>query len=354
MSNRLRPHRRTRLGLEPLDAREVPAALVDLTTRGAEGAANGALFRQSDAHPTGSGVIHSFLRVQATAVEQGYNTDARPLQLNENKSPTFTRSLRVADVPTVWVDGVAYREFLLDINQKSSAPLLSLDELRLYVGGAPNLTGYDAGAKTLAGLSPVYDMDGGGDVTVKMDYRLNPGSGGGDVTVLVPDAALGAGGYVYLYSKFGGSWGGNAGFEEWAVRAGGSAAPPTTTPPPAGPASLSGAVYLDADGRHTIDGGDQPLGGIVINLINSAGTVVGTTTSAPDGTYSFTNMAPDTYRLQMIVPGLNYGTMYPEVGLSAGVADGEVDPTWSATNKIQLNAGDAGTGYNFGLYEQGM
>jgi hypothetical protein len=351
MSNRLRPGRRTRLGLEPLDARDVPAVLVDLTTRGAEGAANGALFRQSDAQPTGSGLIHSFLRVQSRGVEQGFNTDARPLQLDENKSPTFTRSLAAADVPVVWVNGVAYREFLLDINQKSSAPLLSLDELRLYVGGAPNLTGYDAAAKTLAGLTPVYDLDGAGDATVKMDYRLNPGSGGGDITVLVPDAGFRSGGYVYLYSKFGGSWGGNAGFEEWAVRAGAGSSQP---PPAPAPASLSGTVYLDSNGDHTIDGGDGPLAGIVIRLVDAGGAVVATTTSAADGTYSFTDLAAGTYRVEMMVPGLTYGTMFPDVGAVAGVQDGHVDPTWAAVDTIQLNAGDAGTGYNFGLWEDGM
>ena len=88
-------------------------------------------------------------------MERGFNTDARPLYLNQNRSPQFTRSIRLGDVPVVIVDGIAYREFLLDINQKSSSPLLSLDELRLYVGSAPDLTGYDAVANTLAGLSPV-------------------------------------------------------------------------------------------------------------------------------------------------------------------------------------------------------
>jgi hypothetical protein len=247
---------------------------------------------------------------------------------------------------------VAYREFLLDINQKSSAPLLSLDELRLYVGGAPNLTGYDAATKTLAGLTPVYDMDGAGDTTVKIDYRLNPGSGGGDVTVLVPDADFGAGDYLYLYSKFGGSWGGNAGFEEWAVRAGGGSTP--QQPPPAtGPAGLSGKVVLDANGNHNIDGSDQGLGGIVINLFDAGGGLARSTTTAPDGTYSFANLAPDTYRVEMVVPEMGYADMFPQVGLSGGNRDGDVDQTWAAINNVQLNAGDALTGYNFGLYVTG-
>jgi len=339
MSARLRPT------LELLEAREVPAALVDLTYRGAEGAANGALFRQTDAQPTGSGVIHSFLRVHGSGVEQGHNTDARPLLLDENKSPTFTRSLALADVPVVRVNNVAYREFLLDINQKSSAPLLSLDELRLYVGGRPDLSGYSAATRTLAGLPAVYDMDAGGDVTVKMDYRLNPGSGGGDVTVLIPSAVFaGAGGYVYLYSKFGETWGGNAGFEEWAVRAG------VQQPP----ISLSGRVLLDANGDHTIDPNDTPLSGIVVNLYDLAGNRVATTVSGPDGTYAFSDLSPGTYTVLMVVPSPNYVTMYPDVGGVAGTPVGNVEMTWAGVTQIQLQPGDEATGYNLGLWDTGL
>src|SRR5262245_21293305 len=122
-----------------LDALEDRLALstVDLTAAGANGAINGALFQQCDAQPTGTGYIRSFVRVQGAnagaSVEHGYNTDARPLQFDENNSPQFTRSLRLGDVPLTSNGGTLYREFLLDINQKSSAPLLSLAELRIYV-----------------------------------------------------------------------------------------------------------------------------------------------------------------------------------------------------------------------------
>src|SRR5438105_1072651 len=50
-----------RLSVQLLEDRAVPSATlpdVDLTTRGAFGAINGALFCQSDAHPTGSGTIN--------------------------------------------------------------------------------------------------------------------------------------------------------------------------------------------------------------------------------------------------------------------------------------------------------
>ena len=93
--------------------------MLDLTAYGAEATANGAILQQTDAQPTGTGNIRSFVRIQGLCgVEQGYNTDARPLQFNEKKSPQFTRSLTLGDVPIVVVNGTAYREFLLDINER--------------------------------------------------------------------------------------------------------------------------------------------------------------------------------------------------------------------------------------------
>jgi len=272
-----------RLRLEALEVRDVPSAtLVDLTTRGSAGEVNGAMFKQDDTQPTGSGVIHSFLRIQGAAsknvTQEGFNTDARPLQFDENKSPTFTHALHLGDVPEVFVNGAMYRVFLLDVNQKSSQPLLSLDQVRLYVGDAPNLTGYNASTHQLAGLDPVYDLDAGGDSWVKLDYRLNSGSGSGDMLMLVPESAFagaGANSYVYLYSKFGEHFAGNAGFQEWAPGHGN------------GTGSISGTV-------------NNALGGVVSNQIvyldlNNNGVLddsdVYTITDA-NGHYVFDNLPP--------------------------------------------------------------
>src|SRR4051812_2312785 len=114
-------HGEARPQIEHLEDRSVPA-VVDLTHHGAIDSANGAIFRQYDAQPTGTGVINSFVRIQTpnakSTVQQGYNTDHRPVQFDENPSPQFTRLLRLDDVPEVDIGGVKYREFLLDINQK--------------------------------------------------------------------------------------------------------------------------------------------------------------------------------------------------------------------------------------------
>jgi SdrD B-like domain len=349
-----------RANLDVLDERIVPSAVVvDLTARGSTGSANEAILQQCDAQPTGTGVIQSFVRVQANGVEQGYNTESRPLQFDENKSPQFTRSITLGAVPVVTVNNVAYRQFLLDINQKASASLLSLDELRLYVGATPNLTGYNATTKTLAGLTPLFDLDGGGDVTVKMDYRLNAGSGAGDIFVLVPDAAFAgqpSSGYVYLFSKFGVTFGGNSGFEEWSVRSN-----PRAEHPPAQLASLSGTVYFDANGNGVRDansGGsfidEHGLGGVTITLqgVNDLGeTVVLTTTTDGDGNYSFTGLRPGVYSLIETQPiGFDDGS--ETVGL---FADGSTVGSGLVSNDrffdIQLHGVD-GLGYLFGEITQ--
>lgn len=332
------------LTLQALDERAVPATLVDLTTRGSEGIANGAIFRQDDAHPTGTGVIRSFLRVQATGVEQGYNTDARPLQLNENSSPQFTRSLQLGQVPVINVKGVEYREFLLDINQKSSSSLLTLDELRIYIGTSGNLRGYDAATKTLAGMNPRFDLDANGDATVTMDYRLNPGSGGGDVLVLIPNAVFAgssASQFVYLYSKFGAGVGAgaNSGFEEWAVRT------PSASCEPAKTTSLSGRVYVESDGVSGFTAGDLPLAGVKIQLLDANGLVVNSVLTGADGTYSFTNVIAGTYTLleDPVEPYFDFASVAGSVNTQTrGTYNGP-----NSTSQISLYAGDIGVGYDF-------
>src|SRR4051812_9726612 len=134
-----------RLKLEALEERALMSAnpTLDLTTRGSSGWIGDAQFVQTDAQPTGTGNINSFVRVQANGVEQGYNTSARPLQYNENSSPQFTRSLKLSEVPQVTINGKVSLEFLLDVNQTAANPMLSLDDLRVYVGDNPAASGYD-------------------------------------------------------------------------------------------------------------------------------------------------------------------------------------------------------------------
>jgi hypothetical protein len=327
------------LTLERLEERCVPsAATVDLTTAGASGVVGGAVFQQASPQPTGTGVIHSFLRGQAhgsgATVEQGYNTDARPLQFDE-KSGTFTHSIHLSDVPVVVVGGVAYREFLLDINQNQSSPLLSLDQFKLYLGTQGNLTGYNAASGTLPGATPVYDLDAGGDHWVALNSSLSSGSGSGDMFALVPDQLFtSAQGdpNVYLYSRFGDNYGANGGFEEWAV------------PRPTPPGGLSGYVYFDQNGNDAFNAGESGAGGATITLkgLTADGqTFTLTTTTDSSGFYHFNALPPGTYSLSA-GPIAGYTGEAGDVGSLGGLSG------FNTVSGIQLSAGQNGLNYDFG------
>jgi hypothetical protein len=291
--------------VEALEDRLVPA-VVDLTTVGASVVVNRAIFQQALPQPTGCGVIHDFVRIQShgSAVQQGYNTDARPLQFDEKSSPVFTRSLALSDVPQTTLDGVNYRVFLLGVNQSSSQPLISLDELRLYVSSSPNLTGYDPSTNQLDGQAPVYDL--GVSNWVKLDASLSHGNGSGDVFLYVPDSLLSSGGpYVYLYSKFGVNIGCNGGFEQWATK--------TVVGLPFNESSLSGSVSALGGGA---------LSGVLVTLTgtNVLGQAVSiTVTTDTNGNYIFSNLLSGSYTITEAPPP-DYTFFSDSIGTQGGTA----------------------------------
>jgi len=192
----------------------------DLTYDGAIKTVNAAIYMQWDIAPAGSGLINSFVGIQGTGggSQHGYNTTG----VREFDTTSNSKALLLSTIPTVTFGETDYREFWLDINQNSTHPVLSLDKLRIHVASVSNLTGY---LTNPAFGAPIYDLDAGGDNYVKLDYRLNPGSGGGDMLLFVPNSAFtGAenynptgNNYIYLYSMCGATINGADGFEEWAV-----------------------------------------------------------------------------------------------------------------------------------------
>ncbi|OHB55015.1 MAG: hypothetical protein A2Y07_02090 [Planctomycetes bacterium GWF2_50_10] len=195
------------------------ATVIDLTTANSSGVLYGAIFKQINAdNPGGSGVFDSFLRIQKDQVEHGYNTNGK-LEF-DTKAGAHTHALSLADIPVVMIGSVAYREFCLDINQNGQKTL-SLDELKIHIASAANLTEYP----TNSNFGPaIYNLDQTGDNLVTMDYTLNPGSGKGDVVLLVPSVLFGTdtSKYVYLYSKLGVNLQADDGFEEWGIGEGGT------------------------------------------------------------------------------------------------------------------------------------
>ena len=205
-----------------------------------DGTINGGIYSTTLYQAAGSGTIHSFVRISTnqTSVE-GVNTSDRPLNFDENNSPTFTKDLLLADVAIVNVGGTDYRLFQLDINQQGADPLISLDEVQIFQGTAAGMNGtsFVGGVLDLTGGTEtlVYRMDAGSDSTVLLNYNFNAGSGVGDMSLLIANSLFDPtkGDYVYLYSHLGGqggSYGNNDGYEEWNTLKGGT---PVRVPEPA-------------------------------------------------------------------------------------------------------------------------
>ena len=92
--------RKSRPTLQRFEDRIAPAGFLDLTTV-SSGIVNGAVFRTVSTGGGGTGVLHSFVRMEGSPTEQGYNTNFRPLQFDEKADATFTRSLMLVNVPIV-------------------------------------------------------------------------------------------------------------------------------------------------------------------------------------------------------------------------------------------------------------
>jgi hypothetical protein len=122
----------------------------------------------------------------------------------------------------------------------------------------------------------------------------------------------------------------------------GQAAFEYTIPGSPPPASLSGFF------QGTTGGPD--LSGVLITLtgMTSSGQSVSLTTyTAPDGSYSFLNLAPGKYTVTETLP--NAVSSYTPTS-TAGTVNGNVDGSGNGGSiaAITLNAGDNGINYDFG------
>ncbi len=103
------------------------------------------------------------------------------------------------------------------------------------------------------------------------------------------------------------------------------------------PASVSGKVWADPQGDCVFGPQDIPLAGVQIDLLNSDGQVVATTTTNAEGKYKFDNLAPGTYGVFEHQPA-GYFEGMDLIGTVAGVAVGEHGGT-DLLNQIALGSG---------------
>jgi hypothetical protein len=161
---------------------------------------SGVLLYTSDIN-AGTGNYDSFVRIQNTGEEEGFNTDTTK-QL-DNKDGNFTHSLLVSNLQVVNVGGVNYYQIRLDLNETNSStgPDITLEHLTLYAG-----QGTTAGS--LAGLTSLWNL---GTPQALVDH--NSGSGSDDYYFMIPTSLVPAGTqYLTLYADF---LGADGGFEEF-------------------------------------------------------------------------------------------------------------------------------------------
>ncbi len=117
------------------------------------------------------------------------------------------------------------------------------------------------------------------------------------------------------------------------------------------PTSISGYVYQDLDDDGNRENGETGIAGVEIRL-ESISTITGqsivrTTTTAADGSYSFTNLAPGRYRVIEVVQPVGFYDGKDKAGTVGGQTRGQIVVN-DAINEIQLNGNDNGVEFNFG------
>jgi hypothetical protein len=346
--------RSSQLSLQELSDRIVPATLLRLTTPGAEAVASGALLQQLVTQPA-AGTYDPFVRIQGAGntggIQQGYNTSARPLQFDERPNIDFTHNLQLSQVPIVTIGGTAYREFLLDVNQKNGAAKLSVEEIHIFTDPRGSLAAFQNKTNTFAGQQAKFNLDAGGDVTIVLNDNVNPDTGYGDMRLLVPASnftGVANSDFVYVYSKMGGLHDANGGAEEWAVRT--NVVPPP--PPPTGTSSLSGGVYFDEFQDQQADGLYFGIEGVPINLIgvDSMGNQIYNLTINTDenGSYQFTNLPNGIYTITQVQSPSDYnGTPLEDGPDYPGSLGGGFGEDNESIINIEVFDDQHGVGYDF-------
>jgi len=123
-------------------------------------------------------------------------------------------------------------------------------------------------------------------------------------------------------------------------------------------ACLSGNVFVDYTNNSVENTGDSGLSGVTVQLLNGNGQTVATATTASDGTYSFSNIAPGNYSVyeaqgQTALRGCLFTKDTP--GTVGGVTDGSVVGIGTGViGGVSLISGASGQCYNFGHSASGQ
>jgi len=105
------------------------------------------------------------------------------------------------------------------------------------------------------------------------------------------------------------------------------------------PASLGDFVFLDDDADGIQDMGEEGVKDVTVNLKDENGNIIATTTTDENGFYEFTNLTPDTYSVQFILPD---GSEFSPLNAGGDEAtDSDADPAMDGmTATVTLTSGE--------------
>ncbi|MDP2433898.1 MAG: SdrD B-like domain-containing protein [Pseudomonadota bacterium] len=114
-------------------------------------------------------------------------------------------------------------------------------------------------------------------------------------------------------------------------------------------ASIGDKVWLDSNKNGIQDAGESGIGGVTVNLLNSAGTVVSTVTTNANGNYLFSNLNPGSYAMQVVAPA-GYSFSAKDQGTNDAL-DSDVDGATGKTVLTTLVSGENDLSWDAGLYQ---
>jgi hypothetical protein len=103
-------------------------------------------------------------------------------------------------------------------------------------------------------------------------------------------------------------------------------------------AALGDFVWGDTDGDGIQDAGEPGIANVTVELLDAGMTVIATTMTAADGSYSFTGLTPGDYFVRFVKPdGYDFTTQ--DAGADDGL-DSDADPLTGKTTLITLSPGE--------------
>jgi fimbrial isopeptide formation D2 family protein/uncharacterized repeat protein (TIGR01451 family) len=114
-------------------------------------------------------------------------------------------------------------------------------------------------------------------------------------------------------------------------------------------ASVGDYVWHDLNADGVQDAGETGIGNITVDLLDDAGGVVASTTTAADGSYNFTGLTPDDYQIQFGTP-VDY-VFSPLDSTSDDAADSDANPATGLTEIFTLGAGENDSTWDAGVYQ---